>query len=142
MFSEENKSSVFSTEIIAYLKDINIYGTVYFSRYFEWQGIAREEYFMTVSNYQSLMQDGTRLITKKAWNDYINHCLVFDKVLICIQNTNIKKFSFEMLFTFYNSSSKEIISKGGQTLVFSDSLGRLIKIPQPILDVILKHQLM
>lgn len=139
---EIEKRGFFLTEVTAYLKDINIYGTGYFSRYFEWQGIAREEYFLTLKNADELMKSGVKLITRKAWNDYINHCFVFDKISIKIQNTNIKKYSFEMVFTFFNSSNKKIISTGGQLIAFADPSGKLMKIPQPIIDVITNHQLL
>ncbi len=141
-FYEKERRGFFLFEVTAYLKDINVYGTGYFSRYFEWQGIVREEYFMTVKNFESLMQQGVKLITKKAWTEYKNHCFVFDKISIRIQNTNIKKYSFDMIFTYYNSRTKQIISQGGQTLVFADSRGKLIQIPEPILNVINNHQLL
>lgn len=139
-FYENTGKGFFLIEVTAYLKDINLYGTGYFSRYFEWQGVAREEYFLTVKNADQIMSSGLKLITKSAWIDYVNHCYVFDKITLKIQNRNIKKFSFEMLFTYFNSRTKRIIAYAGQTLVFADAKGKLVQIPQPILDVISKHK--
>lgn len=139
---DNKESNFFSMEVTAYLKDVNIYGTGYFSRYFEWQGMAREEYFMTVENYEEVMRSGIKLITKKAWIDYIAHCYVFDKITLKIQNKNIRKFSFEMLFTYINTKTQQIIAQGGQTLVFMDHNSKLIKIPNPILNVIAKHKIL
>lgn len=137
---ESQEVGYFIFDTVVYLKDVNIYGTAYFSRYFDWQGMAREQYFMTVKDYQSIMTSGIKLITRRAWVDYENHCGVFDNLIIKIQNKNIKKVSFEMLFTYFNKHTGKLIATGGQVLVFSDSADKLTPIPGLILDVILKHQ--
>jgi len=141
-FYEAKKVGYFIFELTVYLKDVNLFGTGYFSRYFDWQGMAREEYFMTVRNYKEVMSSGIKLITKKAWVDYQNHCFAFDRLVMKIQNKNIKKFSFEMIFTYFNKHSGELVASGGQILVFSDNQGKLIPIPDSILEVISKHQLL
>jgi enediyne biosynthesis thioesterase len=139
---EGKKTGYFIFEVTVYLKDVNVFGTGYFSRYFDWQGMAREEYFMTVKNFEAVMSSGVKLITKKAWVDYQNHCTVFDHLIMKIQNKNIKKFSFEMIFTYFHKHTGKPIASGGQVLVFTNHLGKLIQIPEPILDVILKHQVL
>jgi enediyne core biosynthesis thioesterase len=139
---EGNKSGYFLFEVTVYLKDVNIFGTGYFSRYFDWQGMAREEYFMTVQNYDKLLSSGINLITKKAWIEYKNHCRIFDHLILKIQNKDIRKFSFEMNFTYYHKTAGTMIASAGQILVFTDHQGKLIPIPDPILDVILKHQVL
>ncbi|MDE2213667.1 MAG: acyl-CoA thioesterase, partial [Candidatus Omnitrophica bacterium] len=74
----------FEYEFIVTLKDINMYGTVYFSRYFEWQGICRELYFTTVENYQEIFNNIT-LVTKHAWNEYKKQIHAFDRILLRVQ---------------------------------------------------------
>ena len=136
----EQGTGYFIFEVTVYLKDVNVFGTGYFSRYFDWQGMAREEYFMTVNNYEQIMAAGIRMITKKAWVDYKNHSTVFDHIIMKIQNKNVRKFSFEMIFTYFQKNTGKLIAVGGQTLVFADHAGKLIPIPQQILDVVLKHR--
>ncbi len=137
---EKEGHGYFLFEVTVYLKDVNIFGTGYFSRYFDWQGMAREEYFMTVENYEKIMSAGIKMITKRAWVDYENHSTVFDHIIMKIQNRNIKKFSFEMIFTYFRKDTGKLIATGGQILVFADHAGKLIPIPQDILDVVLKHK--
>jgi len=50
------KGDAFEYEFVVTLKDINPYGSVYFSRYFEWQGICRELYLITLNNYQEVLK--------------------------------------------------------------------------------------
>lgn len=137
---ENSNIGYFIFEVTVYLKDVNVFGTGYFSRYFDWQGMAREEYFMTVKDYGDIIQKGIKLITKSAWIDYQNHCTIFDHLVIKIQNRTIKKFSFEMLFTYFHKYTGKPIAAGGQVLVFTDQRGKLIPIPDQILDVIRKHK--
>ncbi|MDE1920516.1 MAG: thioesterase family protein [Candidatus Omnitrophica bacterium] len=125
------KKDTFEYEITVTLKDINMYGTVYFSRYFEWQGICRELYFITLKNYEEVLNNIT-MVTKYAWNDYKRQIHAFEQILIRVQNRDIKKSSFEMMFTYINKRTNEIVSIGGETLIFIDNNGRIIKIPDRI----------
>ena len=126
------KDNAFYYEFIVTLKDVNLYGTVYFSRYFEWQGIARELYFATADNFQEILT-GAILITKYAWNDYIKHIHVFDHLVCKVQNRNIKRCSYEVVFTFTNKKTNEVVAVAGQTICFADNkTGRIIKLPDAI----------
>jgi enediyne biosynthesis thioesterase len=132
------KSDSFEHTFIVTLKDVNLYGTVYFARYFEWQGVSRELYLMTVDNFHEVLS-GITMVTKFAWNDYKKQIFPFDEVLVRIQNRNIKKSSFEMIFTYFNKKSGEIFSVGGETLIFVDNKGSILRIPEGIKKVISKH---
>lgn len=132
------KNDSFNYDFIVTLKDVNMYGTVYFARYFEWQGVCRELYFMTVENWQEILKD-IALVTKYAWNDYKKQIHVFDNILVKVQNRNIKKSSFEMMFTYVNKRTNEIISVGGETLIFMNNKGNIVRIPDGIIKVIQKH---
>ncbi len=129
----------FILELAVFLKDTNAFGNTYFSRYFDWQGMAREAYFSTVRNFREILQNGTKLITKRASNEYMHESLPFDEIVIVVNNRNIKKCSFDMLFTFINKNTGRILAKGEQTLTFADHRGKLIRIPQGIVDVIKQH---
>ena len=132
------RKDIFNYELTVTLKDINMYGTVYFARYFEWQGVCRELYFTTVEGWQGILKD-IALVTKYAWNDYKKQIHVFDQIVVKVQNRKIKKGSFEMMFTYINKRTNEIVSVGGETLVFMNSNGRIVGIPDGIIKVIQKH---
>ena len=93
---------------------------------------------MTVENWQVFLND-IALVTKYAWNDYKKQIHVFDNILIKVQNRNIKKSSFEMMFTYVDKRTNEIISVGGETLIFMDNKGNIVRIPDGIIKVIQKH---
>lgn len=132
------KNDAFVYEFPVTLKDINMYGTVYFCRYFEWQGVCRELYFTTVKDYQKIL-DGIVLVTKYAWSEYKKPIRAFDQIIVKIQNRNIKKSSFEMIFTYINKKTNEIVGIGGEILVFTNLKGSVLRIPDEITKVINKH---
>ena len=131
------KTGSFNYEFIVTLKDVNMYGTAYFSRYFEWQGICRELYFMTLNNYQEVLK-GVILVTKYAWNDYRKPVYAFDQILIKVQIRNIKKSSYEVIFTLINKKTSEIVSVGGETIVYMDNKGHILRIPEAVNKEIIK----
>ena len=136
----KSKQGCFIFELTVFLKDTNAFGNAYFSRYFDWQGMAREAYFATVKSFMEIIQNGTKLITKRACNEYMHETLPFDEIVIVVNNRNIKKCSFDMLFTVINKNTGKILSKGEQTLTFANHQGKLIRIPQGIVDVITQHK--
>ncbi len=117
----------------AYLKDTNAEGNVYFSRYFEWMGEAREDFFrQAVHDHQEILQSGTRLITVHSWMKNEQASYVFDEIVISIQTTSLKKMSMELGFTLTHKATGQVIAVGGQKLAFADREGRLILIPPSI----------
>ena len=135
----QNKNDHFLFKLEVFLKDTNLFGNTYFSRYFEWQGMAREAYFETLPNYRELLTLGIKLITKRASIEYKHECTAFDHIHIKIQNRNIHKCSFDMVFYYTSEKTHEIIAEGEQTLTFADPHGKIMRIPQPILDIIVTH---
>lgn len=131
--------NAFTFNFTVYLKDTNLFGNVYFSRYFEWQGMAREAYFQTVKDYQKIMRSGIKLITKKASTVYEHECTAFENIIITIRNKGIKRFSFTMVFTIQNSDTNVVLARGEQMIGFADQTGNLMMIPKEILEVISRH---
>ena len=116
-----------------FLTDTNAEGNVYFSRYFDWQGMAREDFFRSaVPDHLEILQAGTKLITVHAWIKYEHESHLFDEILIKVQTVSLKKMSMELGFTFVNQRSGQVIAIGGQKLAFADPTGKLILVPPSI----------
>lgn len=130
--SQENEK-VFVFHKRVFLKDTNAEGNVYFSRYFEWQGEAREDFLrQAVPDHMQILQSGTKLITVHSWLKYEHESYLFDEIFIKIQTISLKKMSMELGFTYLNKSSGKTIAIGGQKLAFADREGKLIVIPPSI----------
>lgn len=126
-------SETFEFEKTVYLCDTNAEGNVYFARFFEWQGMSREEFFRkNVPNHVQILQSGVRLITVNAWMIYQNECTLFDKVIIQVNTARLKQASLELMFTFVNASRRQLVGHGGERLAFAASDGELLPIPHTI----------
>ncbi|MBI4356089.1 MAG: acyl-CoA thioesterase [Candidatus Omnitrophica bacterium] len=126
----ENRVFVYDRRV--YLTDTNLEGNVYFSRYFDWQGVAREEYFrVAVPDHMQILQSGYKLITVNAWMSYKREATLFDEIRIAIKTKNFTHTSFDMLFAFMNKKANDIIAFGGQKLAFAQN-GKLVSIPPTI----------
>lgn len=112
-----------------YLADTNAEGNTYFARYFEWMGMAREEFFrQVISDIQKFFQN-VRAVTLSASIDFKNETRLFDEVIIKAKPTNPKITTFELNFTFMNKNTKQLIAEGKQKLGFTDIRGNIIPIP-------------
>jgi len=122
----------FIFEKVVYLTVTNAEGNVYFARFFEWQGMAREEFFrQNVPDHLEIIGSGVRLITANAWMTYHSECRLFDVANIRVNTANLKPASLELIFTFLKKGTGELIGRGGEKLTFATN-GQLIHIPPSI----------
>lgn len=127
------KNDEFVFEKVVYLTDTNAEGNVYFARFFEWQGMAREEFLrQNVPDHMEILGSGVRLITANAWMTYQSECRLFDVVKIKINTASLKPASLELVFTFLKKGTDEPIGRGGERLTFASKDGQLIQIPKSI----------
>lgn len=124
---------VFIFEKTVYLTDTNAEGNTYFSRYFDWQGMAREEFVRTnVPGLVAILQLGVKMITVEAYLHFIQETFLYDEILIDVKTSNIKKASLDLIFTYTSKKTNQLVAKGRQKLAFADATGKLIPIPEEI----------
>lgn len=129
------KEDVFVFPKVVYLGDTNAEGNVYFARFFEWQGMAREEFLkVNVPDCMEIMRAGIRIVTKNAWMVFQHECRLFDNVEIQIQTANLKPMSLELIFTFRNKASGTTLGRGGERLAFTNGEGKLVPVPSSIME--------
>lgn len=121
---------------IVYLSDTNAFGNTYFAKYFEWQGIARESFLARhlVPDVGVLFKTGIKLITAEASHVYKHETGVFDRVRIEVRTGPPKNATVELLFTFKDERTGNLIGKGRQKIAFADHKGKLIRVPPVIAE--------
>lgn len=135
------KKFIYNTK--AYLGDVNVFGTAYFARYFDWQGKAREDFFQLVPGHERLMTSGLVLVTKSASIEYLQSVRLFDEVIIEVTTDNVKKLSFELVFRYYikrlsdNPKTKGLAAVAREKICFvknSEITGEpeIVPVPEPI----------
>ena len=123
----------FYFEKTVYLSDTNLMGNAYFSHYFDWQGMAREDFIrQNVPSYRSILNSGIKFITINAQVEYKYEVYLFDKIIIDVRVENLKRTSGELVFYYFNRDTRQLVAKGRQRICFADPHGRIIPIPKDI----------
>lgn len=125
---------LFLFEKTVYLGDTNAEGNVYFSKYFEWQGQAREEFYKRYFPID-LWLSGLKLITAHASVIYKKELTLFNEMSINITIGNLKHMSLELLFLYTKKHTNEISAKGLQKIAFADSSNMGIPVPPAIREI-------
>lgn len=123
-----------------YLSDTNAQGNVYFAKYFEWQGDAREEFFRSaVPIHESFFSAGYRLLTVEASLEYKGEAKLYDEVEITVTVGWIKRASAELRFVFSNAGTAKTIAVGKQIIASAGKDGKPVAAPQAIRDLLLPY---
>ena len=108
----------FEFKIKALLGDTNAVGNVYFAKYIDWQGKAREILFNSIFGAESLnIMSKYKMITKEVSHKYIEEVLPFEDIVIKIKVDN-NKLTTILNFIFYKND--KVIGRGFQKLAFYD----------------------
>lgn len=137
---------IFIVDHSVYFNETNAVGGVaYFSNYVKWQGMTREEWFVkVVPNWRqifSLVNEGKlNMITVEEHSHFIQHAFFGDKIEIRLQMTNIKRFSFDMIFLMFNKDSQVLLYEGLQRLAFDDFKGKFVPIPDGMAQAVKQYE--
>ena len=124
-----------------YLSDVNIHGGVYFARFFDWQGTAREEFFrVAVPIQDAFFSAGYQLLTIEASAEYKSPARLYDELEISISIGWIKKASAELRFTFLHRETGKLIAAGRQVIACADRNGKIIAAPEGIKELLLPYR--
>lgn len=128
----------FTHTIETYLKDSNAYTNIYFSRYFEWQGVCRERWFQKDITRDMLQNEGV-LITKTAHNDYVSEAFPFQTVHCTLNSYMVKSCSFYLIFRFYIDG--KLASSGYQQIVFANHQKKITRFPEFIIKKVKQYEI-
>lgn len=123
----------FTFEKTVYLTDTNLFGNAYFASYFDWQGMAREEFCrQVIGETNAFFKSGIKLITIEASIKYHHEVTLFDDVSIKVKPTNVQRTTFELTFAYLNKKTGQLVAEGKQKIGFVDSNNKIIPIPQEL----------
>ena len=144
VMATSNKTFILEHKI--YFNETNAVGGVaYFSNYIKWQGMVREEYFIaTVPVWQEIVKEvasgKVNMITVEEHSHFIQHAYFGDTLVISLQTTNIRTFSFDMIFFMTNKTTNQLLYEGVQRLAFDDFKGKFLPIPPAMLESVKAHK--
>ena len=136
----DRRTKTFLYERTIHLGDTNLFGSVYFARYFDFQGEAREEflkYFMG-NDLPAFMAQKFGIVTVEARCQYFQPLFVYDQVVIRLQVPVIKRTKFKLSFDIQRKP-KQTCAHAEQWIGFTNQLGKPIPIPSIVLENLKKH---
>ena len=119
-----------------FLKQTSVMGNTYFSHYVEWQGEAREKFFLAHPAALLFMRTNPHLtlITHSVTHKITGNTSFGDKVRIEVTTREIEKYSMKLVFYFY--SKNKLVGEGTQEIGFTNgATNRKVPIPQLFLDL-------
>lgn len=120
------------------IKQTNVLGNTYFANYIEWEGEARERFFLShpaalefLKSYPNIV-----MITHSLFHRFFANTYFGDRVRIELTSKDILDYSLVVVFRHYKIDTNLLIGEGWQKICFMDSnTDRLCSLPRIILDL-------
>jgi acyl-CoA thioesterase FadM len=130
-----NQNESFYYETIATIGDTNLEGNVYWTKFYDWMGKARELLLMKAfPNILDIFKSGIKLITYQTNIKHLKSLYFTDKIKIVIKISDIQNAKLTLSFDFINIFTKELVAKGIQTYIFSNENNKIIKLPDFVIQ--------
>lgn len=136
----DRREKTFIYERTVHLGDTNVFGSVYFARYFDLQGEAREEFlkFFMGNDFPTFLNQKYGIVTVDARCTYHKPLYAYDQIVTHLQVQIIKKAKFKLIFNIQRKPN-QTCARGEQWIGFTDQLGKPIPIPDIVLDNLRKY---
>ena len=117
-----------------FLKDLTVYGNVYFSNYFDWQGEAREAMLNEIiKSTSSAVNQGLKLVTLSASIKYKGEVNTGDIVYIDVIPEKLTLTTIELNFIYKKGPSSPVVAEGHQRIGFTSINGDIVPLPQELI---------
>lgn len=136
----DRRAKTFLHERTIHLGDTNLFGSVYFARFFDFQGEAREEflqYFMG-DDLPTFMAQKYGMVTVDARCTYHQPLFVYDQIVTHLQVSIIKRTKFKLSFDIQRKP-KQTCAHAEQWIGFTNQFGKPIPIPDIVLNNLRKY---
>ena len=111
--------------------DTNIMRSVYFTRYLEWIGHAREEMMLSHVPAELLKGGEIILITRSTAISYLKEFDLYDIAEVSVTIGGVRPASGTLYYRIGNGDTGELMAACQQRVVFVDSGGKPTRIPRP-----------
>ncbi|MGD8569651.1 MAG: thioesterase family protein [Gammaproteobacteria bacterium] len=139
-FDRRSREFIYNRSI--HLSDTNSFGNVYYARFFDIFGEAREEFLLYIlgDKFESFFQQDISIVTVEASCKYYSSLFLYNKVAVKLTVPVLKKMKFKMQFDVVIEDNNEpdanqpLIAKGEQWIGFTTTKGRPVPIPDQFSD--------
>jgi acyl-CoA thioesterase FadM len=131
----DRRTKTFKYERTIHLSDTNMFGSVYFARFFDLQGETREEflqYFMG-ADFPEFISQKLGIVTVDAYCKYHAPLFLYDDIVMKLRVTALKRTKFHLEFQAQRTRDKLCAATGEQWIGFTTAEGKPIAIPEIVL---------
>ncbi len=115
--------------------DTNSAGSVYFAKYFSWQGECREK--LLAQFYPEFARDlklGYGMTTEFAHQDFFSEAVLFDQLVIRVTVTALNRSRIEFEFEFVREHDGVLLGRGRQAVIWTNPHHRPCLMPDALYD--------
>lgn len=147
-FDRRGRKFIYSRGI--HLSDTNSFGNVYYARFFDIFGEAREEFLLYIlgEEFGNFFQQDISIVTVEASCKYFSSLFLYDKVVVKLSVPVLKKMKFKMNFDVVredgndSGENESLIAKGQQWIGFTTTKGRPVQIPELFANNLIDRKLL
>jgi len=116
----------YNYRLTATISDTNMEGNVYWTRFCEWFGKARELFLISllpdgVNVAEFLKSQRIAIITCDVYMKFLKPVYFTDRIVVKINTDNFGKCSVVIVVTIVNEDTEEVVAIGRQKLAFTDT---------------------
>jgi enediyne core biosynthesis thioesterase len=115
--------------------DTNTAGSVYFAKYFAWQGEYRER--LLAQFYPEFANDlkrGFGMTTEFAHQDFFSEATLFEQLLIRLTVTALTRSRIEFEFEFIREQDSRLLARGKQAVIWTNPQHHPSLMPDKLYD--------
>jgi YbgC/YbaW family acyl-CoA thioester hydrolase len=148
IFDRRNREFHYHRRI--HLSDTNSFGNVYYARFFELFGEAREEFLLFIlgESFTEFFSQDVSIVTVEANCKYHASLYLYDRVVVKLQVPEVKRMKFKLRFEIVYADLDQptrnhpaIVAVGEQWVGFTTRKGKPIPMPAMFSDNLRKRHL-
>jgi enediyne core biosynthesis thioesterase len=115
--------------------DTNAAGSVYFAKYFAWQGECREKLLAQFyPEFANDLKQGFGMTTEFARQDFSSEATLFDQLLIRLTVTALTRSRIEFEFEFVREQDGRLLGRGTQAVIWTNPQHRPSLMPDKLYE--------
>ena len=131
-----SKKFIYEKQVL--IKQTNVIGNTYFANYIEWEGEAREKFFLAHPAAPEFLKSNPNilLVTHSLFHRFVENTFFGDRVRVELTCKEILDYSVAIIFRHFELGKNLLEGEGWQKLCFFDNVtNRPCRIPQIFVDL-------
>ncbi|HIJ79481.1 MAG: thioesterase family protein [Desulfobulbaceae bacterium] len=120
---------------IVSIGDTDITRNVYFTKYLEWLGYAREAMFLSKVSPDKILSGKIVMVTKNTAIAYLQEYQLYDTANLFVTMSKVSRTSAKLFFRYFNQELDRLCAVAKQLIITTDLNGKPTVIPPEFLEL-------